>query len=217
MLAGTSLQSQAFALLGAGPIADPANSLFFLWGGANDFFLNPSAATAAAGVTNMVNTVTTLYAGGARNFLVANLPNLAATPAGRALPDPQRAGLQMLTMGFNNGLDAAITGLSGLPSIDITLFDTYAFLNALLADPAAFGISNTTTPWLTGNLAVGGTVCASPGAYLFWDSVHPSAAAHRALGDAFAEAVVPEPASSTLVALAAVAWLAQRRRLASRR
>ena len=66
-LAGTSLQSQALALLGAGPVTDPSGSLFFVWGGANDFFLNPSAATAAAGVGNVFGVVTTLYAGGARN------------------------------------------------------------------------------------------------------------------------------------------------------
>ncbi len=211
-LGGTSLQSQALALLEAGPIVDPAGSLFFVWGGANDFFLNPSAATAAAGVNNVVTAVTTLYAAGARNFLVLNLPDLSSTPAGRALPEAQRMGLQMLTVGFNDGLGAAVSQVSALPSIDITLFDTFGFFNDILKDPATFGFSNTTTPCLTGNLAVGGVMCASPAAYLFWDSVHPTAAAHRVLGDALADAVVPEPAASTLLLLSAgVAWVARRR------
>ena len=34
--------------------------------------------------------------------------------------------------------------------------------NAILADPAAFGFSNTSTPCVTGNLQDGGTVCADP-------------------------------------------------------
>ncbi len=174
-LAGTSLQSQVLALLGAGPIADPSSSLVFVWGGANDFFLNPSAETAPAGVGNIFDAVTTLYGGGARNFLVPNLPDLSMTPSGLALPAMQRAGLQALTLGFNTALHSALDSASMLPGINITHFDTFAFFNAMLADPTAFGLTNTTTPCLTGNLAVGGTVCDDPSAYIFWDSVHPTA------------------------------------------
>jgi outer membrane lipase/esterase len=202
-LAGTSLQSQAMALLASGPITDAAGSLFFVWGGANDFFLNPSPATVAAGVNSLAGIITTLYAAGARNFLVPNLPDLSMTPSGRALPDAQRAGLQALTIGFNNGLRTAVTSASALPGIDITLFDTFAFFNQLLANPAAFGFTNTMTPCLTGNLGIGGTVCDNPNAYVFWDTVHPTTAAHQALGDAFARAVVPEPATLTLTLIGA--------------
>ena len=206
-LAGTSLQSQALALLGAGPMAEPSTSLVFVWGGANDFFLNPSEATAAAGVSNIFGVVTTLYAGGARNFLVPNLPDLTMTPSGLALPPAQRAGLQALTLGFNTGLRSALDSASMFPGITITQFDTFAFFNTMLADPAAFGFTNTTTPCLTGNLGTGGAVCGDPSAYVFWDSVHPTTAAHHALGDAFAKAVVPEPTVLTFVLVSASAWL----------
>lgn len=213
-LAGTSLQSQALALLGAGPLADPSGSLFFVWGGANDFFLNPSPATAVAGVGNIAGVVTTLYAGGARQFLVPNLPDLSMTPSGLALTPAQRAGLQALTLGFNDGLRSALNSASMLPGITITQFDTFAFFNAMLADPAAHGFTNIASPCLTGNLAGGGVVCQDPSAYIFWDSVHPTAAAHRALGDAFAQAVVPEPTVLTFALVGASAWLLRWRRRA---
>jgi phospholipase/lecithinase/hemolysin len=211
-LAGTSLQSQALALLGDGLVADPASSLVLVWGGANDFFLNPSLATASTGVGNILDVVTTLYAGGARNFLVPNLPDLSLTPAGRTLPAAQQAGLQALTIGFNTGLRSALDSASSLPGVDITQFDTFAFFNRLLADPGAFGFSDAITPCLTGNLANGGVVCGDPSAHIFWDTVHPTTAAHRALGDAFAAAVVPEPTSLTLAVVGAGVWLMRYRR-----
>ena len=217
VLAGTSLQSQALELLAAGPMADPLSSLFFVWGGANDFFLNPSAATAATGVGNILGIVTALYTGGARNFLVPNLPDLSMTPSGLALLPAQRAGLQALTVGFNDGLQSALDSASDmLPGITITQFDTFTFFNGMLADPAAFGFSNTTSPCLTGSLGSIAAVCADPSAYVFWDTVHPTAAAHRALGDAFAQAVVPEPTALTFALVSASACLLRYRRRGAR-
>ena len=211
-LAGTSLQSQTLALLASGLGTDPSSALFFVWGGANDFFLNPSPATAAAGVTHVAGVVTTLYAAGARNFLIPNLPDLSMTPSGRTLAPAQRAGLQALTVGFNTALGSALNNVSALPGITITQFDTFAFFNRLLADPMAFGFVNTTDACLTGNLAVGGSVCADPNTYVFWDSVHPTTAAHRALGDALAQEVVPEPNALTLAMITvAVGYLVRRR------
>ncbi|MBA2355033.1 MAG: SGNH/GDSL hydrolase family protein [Acidobacteria bacterium] len=213
-LAGTSLQSQALAILQAGPITDAAGSLFVVWGGANDFFVSPSPATAAGAVGNLAGVITALYGGGARNFLVLNLPDLSRTPSGQSLPATQQAGLQALTLGFNNGLASAVSGLSGLPGIELTLFDTFGFFNTLLTNPGTFGLSNTSTPCLSGNLQAGGAICADPDAYVFWDSVHPTTAAHRALGDALAAAAVPEPATVILVSLGMGLAAARRRRAA---
>lgn len=64
------------------------------------------------------------------------------------------------------------------------------------------------------------TVCANPDQYLFWDSLHPTAAAHRILGNYALAALsdwgvggsdgdpteVPEPATLVLLAGACSAW-----------
>ena len=189
-----------------------------MWGGANDLFINPSAATAGDAINNLATIISALYTGGARQFLVPNLPDLSLTPSGLSLSPAERAGLQALSIGFNAGLAGAVTGLSGLPDIDIELFDTFGLFNAILANPGAFGFSTTSTPCLTGNLQNGGSVCADPSSYVFWDSVHPTTAAHEVLGNAFAAAVaepVPEPASLTLLGLGIGLAVAARRRRAS--
>ncbi len=213
-LAGTGILNQVAAFAVSGPVVDPDHSLFVVWGGPNDFFLSPSPATAAAAVTNLANSIGGLYGLGARRFLVPNLPDLSLTPAGRALPPPNQVALQALSVGFNLGLGSALDSLDLLPGIDITRFDTFALLTALAANPSAFGFANADTPCLTGNIGSGGVVCANPNANVFWDSVHPTAAAHQVLGNGFATAV-PEPAGVTLLLLGLGFAVARRLRAAA--
>jgi phospholipase/lecithinase/hemolysin len=211
-LEGTGILNQVGSFLLSGPVTAPDTSLFVVWGGANDLFLNPSAPTAAQAVGNIATAIGALYGAGARQFLVPNLPNLALTPSGLAQPPVVQAGLQQLSLGFNSGLDTALGGLDLLPGIDIARIDLFGLMTAISGTPGAFGITNATEACLTGNLAQGGTVCASPETYLFWDSVHPSARAHMILGDAFATAVVPEPALLTLLLAGVAMRVAGRRR-----
>ncbi len=213
-LLNTGILNQVLTSLLAGPVTDPAGSLFVVWGGPNDFFINASPTTAANAVSNIATAVMTLYGNGARRFLVPNMPDLALTPYGLGLPPPQADGLRALTMGFNAGLQSALNGLSLLPGIDITPFDTFGLLTAINANPAAYGFTNAGDPCLIGSLG-GGIVsqCANPDEYVFWDSVHPTTAAHRVVGNAFA-AAVPEPATLSLLVLAVTVTVARRRRSA---
>ena len=199
-LANTGLLNQVASYV-SGPTTDPASSLFFVWGGANDFFIDPSAATAASAVNNLAVMIQLLYGSGGRQFLVPNLPDLSLTPFGLGLPPQQQLGFHALSLGFNAGLSAALGQLQALPGIDITPFDTFALLTAIAANPSAFGFTDATTPCLSGGLGTGGTVCADPESHLFWDSVHPSAAANQILGGALANAVAPVPEPSTLLLL----------------
>ena len=91
-LEGTSLLTQTGVILGLGPVADP-NALFFVWGGANDLFINPSAATLGDAVNNLAAIISMLYGSGARQFLVPNLPDLSLTPYGLSLSPADKAGL----------------------------------------------------------------------------------------------------------------------------
>ena len=203
-LNGTGLINQAAAYLSTGPVIDAAGTLFLVWGGPNDFFLDNTPAGAANAVNNLGLIIDALYTAGARRFLVPGLTDLSLTPFGLGLPPLERAGLQALSVGFNAGLDTVLDTLELIrPDIDITRFDTFAFLTAINANPAAFGFANAVDQCLTGDFVAGTFVCGDPDSYVFWDSVHPTAAAHEALGKAFANAV-PEPSFLTLLGLGSI-------------
>ena len=217
MLSNTGILNQVGAFLAGGPVIDPLHSLFLVWGGPDDFFLDPSPAAAANAVNNLANSIGALYLGGARRFLVPNMPDLSLTPFGRALPPLERAGLQALSAGFNVGLEAALSAADGLPGIDIVRFDTFGLVAAITSNPAAFGFANAEVPCLSGTYETGVLVCADPDSYVFWDSLHPTTAGHRALGDAFADAVAPEPAVVALTGLGLALGLMRRARATGRR
>lgn len=138
-----------------------------------------------------------------------NMPDLGNTPFGLGSGDP--AGMTAISVGFNLGLSSLISSMEGLFSgLDIIDFDTFSFMNDVIADPASYGFANVSSMCL-----VGGVVCADPDSYLFWDSVHPTAAAHRFLGDAFM-AAVPEPGSLALLLAALIVMTPMMRRVRNR-
>jgi len=130
--------------------------------------------------------VMTLYAAGARRFLIWNVPNPALTPAIRALNSPQAsAGATLVAMAFNQGLDGEILFLrTTLPGIDIVKLDVYQLLNAAVANPAAFGFTNVVTPCITPSEPP--FFCQQPDEYLFWDGIHPTTEMHGVVAQ-FAE------------------------------
>jgi outer membrane lipase/esterase len=214
VLSNTGILSQVGAYLATGPVIDPKDELFLVWGGANDFFVSPSPVTAVNAVTNIVTAINLLYGAGARQFLVPNLPDLSLTPSGRSQTPANQASLQGLSVFFNMTLNNALLALT-LPGSDIVQFDTFGLLHAISANPAAFGFTNVSDACFQGGLGLPGTVCATPGTYLFWDSVHPTTAGHALLGAAFANEVreqIPEPTALMLLGLGIAARLAARNR-----
>ena len=208
-LDGPSGQIAQFAA--AHPTAD-SNALYTIWIGANDLAAIPAGASPAdvatdigAIVENIDAAINTLAGLGAKNFVVATVPDLGLTPD--ALTAGTSAAASALSAGFDGVL---VNGSSPIPSlaaiaagdaIDISVLNTYLLLDSIVANPASYGFTDVTDPCLTGEVNfAGGTPCATPNQYLFWDGDHPTAAGQALVADAALTLVTPEPSSDLLVA-----------------
>ena len=179
--------------------------LTVLWAGPNDIFTaifsgqNPFPVIEPA-VGNLAQAITALHAAGANTILVPDVPNLGHTPIGLGLGSGNSALLTTISVMFNARLAQQLAQLEAtLPGLNIIEFDTFGFVDAAIANPAAYGFTNVTDPCFNGV-----SVCLNPDQYIFWDPVHPTARSHQLLGNALA-AAVPEPATLALVALALAA------------
>lgn len=139
-----------------------------------------SAVEAEAGMIQQ------LHQQGARNFLVANVPNLGRTPIVRSFGPQAQAAAALLTGAYNAGLETAVTNLGALPDVSIDQLDFFGILEDIAEHPREFGIRNTADPCLT-FFVIADAVCAKPHKYLFWDAIHPTARVHRIVGRQAAE------------------------------
>ena len=180
-----SLRAQADSFLAAhGAKLDP-RTLYIVYGGGNDLRAAVGAPDVTAAVEGALLSLQTilrdLIAAGATEILVPNLPNLGRTPETRSRgPAAVDAG-QRLTTAFNQRLEALLRSAEQQGRVTIHRMDVYALLEQAAADPRAFGLANITEPCAWSGSGAG---CAKPETYLFWDSIHPTAAGHAWLGRA---------------------------------
>ncbi|MBA3921545.1 MAG: SGNH/GDSL hydrolase family protein [Nostocaceae cyanobacterium] len=186
VLPGLDQQVKTFTT--ANPTADP-NGLYVVWAGANDYLgggvLNPQQP-----VSNLQKAVTSLASVGAKNFLVANLPDLGELPGTRN--NPNAGGLNTLTTFHNSGLSATLSGLSKQTGLNIIPLDVNSLFGQALATPQKFGFTNVTDPCLNSQTSAS---CAKEDEYLFWDQLHPTKRTHSIIAQA-AFAAVPESTST---------------------
>lgn len=115
-------------------------------------------------------------------------PNVALTPAIRSLPPAAQGLASFLTQSFNGNLAGVLAQLSGgLPGISIARLDAYQMLNAIVADPAAFELTDVTTACVTPDVAP--FKCHHANEFLFWDGIHPTKAGHAILAAKAAQVV----------------------------
>ncbi len=218
------LLQQKDALLADHPVLDP-DALYVVWGGANnlqDILAGQKSTggppqTLAGTIGDLQAIIDALALAGAHHFLVPNAPNIALVPRIReidAVRPGTAAAATALTLAFNGGL-AAMLGGETARGLDIRSFDAYALFNDVVADPGAYGFANITDRCYTGDdlrFTGGGTICADPDAYLFWDGIHPTRVAHALIAGA-ALAAIPEPGTLILLGFGlAIAGASRQRR-----
>lgn len=211
LVANTGMLSQVTQYIaGPGGISQQieADALFVLWGGGNDFLAVINSGNASGigkvinkAVDNLVTEAGLLYDAGARHLLVPLLPDLGTTFYGTsgAISPELLGGLTAL---FNDGLRDGLQGLAATsPGLDLTIFDTPAFLAGVRQGIADAGGDVTGRCWDGDYTGANNTspVCADPGKVYLFDKVHPNAQVHAQVGQAMAAAVVPEPSTSGMM------------------
>ena len=176
-LVDLNYQVQEFKVLDPSPTP---GALYTLDIGANDignalsaYGKNPSfdlTGFLTEAVANTVGAIDTLYSDGARDLLYYEVPDLSLVPAFEAAGPLGGE----LAMQFNYAVLAEIKPLEagGLTVFDVPIFSA---LQTIVSYPYRFGLTNVTSPCISGNFEAPGTECADPSQYLFWDDEHPTA------------------------------------------
>lgn len=171
-----------------------ASALYTVSIGANDvidaiaaYAKDPSGALTdvTQAVGNEIAFIKDLAAEGAKNFLIMNVPDLGKTPeeAGNASTATSLSAL------YDADLQAGLTTLVAQDHLSIHDINAFALIDKAVADPAAYGLKNVTTPVWTGNFEnpfsghLNATGAAQNG-YLFFDHLHPTETGHLALAAA---------------------------------
>jgi len=188
----TPIATQVQNFLAKGSV-DP-NAIYSVFGGGNDFFwqlgllragqTTPAAVQASLGQSgiDLGKQVAILHAAGAGLVMAWNLPDLGRTPF--ATGSGQASAVSQLVSLFNNSLQATLNNVGG----NTLRLNTYALFNEILANPALYGITNTTTPACTVSTAYLCTPATlvsanAPQTYLFSNDSHPTTAGHQLFAD----------------------------------
>ncbi|MDB5892958.1 MAG: hypothetical protein JWQ88_489 [Rhodoferax sp.] len=174
------------------------NALYTVWTGSNDY-LQGITGDPYTVVGNVAQAIRVLYASGARDFMVPNLPNLGRTPL--VLTQGQGPAFTQLTKAHNSLLEATLTSLSAsLPKARIVRVDVYALGEALLEG----GVVSADVPaieFLAPGTGAVSCLFVNPRAcidvpqtgalppFLFWDVLHPTTQVHGAIGTAMFKAL----------------------------
>ena len=180
-----------------------ANALYTLSVGSNDIddILSVSGLTAQQqttdindAVANEIAFVNHLIGDGAKNLLVLDVPDLGKIPEitqgldnGSNTPSAAYDTLaSQLASQYNTALNSQLAAITGAT---VHVVNTYALLDDAVANPAAYGLTNVTTPVWNGNFTSAGsgtlaaTTPATQNQYLFWDTYHPTEAGQQGIAD----------------------------------
>ncbi len=173
-----------------GPAPAPANALYVVWGGANDYLFMPRPPADVVG--NLSDAIRALYAKGARTFIVPNLPDLGLSPlaqsrgAGAAATQAAKAHNELLAKTVTQ-LSRTLRG-SKFVQIDVFKLGEVMLQTGLVsATPPALALLAPGTG-AESCLFVNALSCVDVDfgrplpPLLFWDVLHPTAPVHALIG-----------------------------------
>ena len=185
---------QVGMFLSKGPA--PSNGLYVIEAGGNDardalaIGGDPSALIIDY-ASNMTMAVRDLRMHGARNFLVATVPDLGLIPAVQAQGSDASLAASALAMAMNRALLAALPA-EDTADTEIHILDLFGGLRTVRDHPDRFGVTN-----FTSACAVDPACIVHDTGVFFWDGIHPTQFGSSIIAAAAVQAI-PEPS---------IAWL----------
>lgn len=192
----------------AGTAADPGALYVVNFGGndARDILHGDADAPDPSAVAPTIAAgIVALNELGARNFLVAGIPNIGLQPE----QNGEEAAGRALSLALDVALDATLAELVLADDSRLFTFDYFSVSDPIEANPAVFGFTQALD---VSCLNVPGASPTCPG-FLFFDPLHPTTAAHRLIADAVAAEVdIAEPPVVMLFAAGLIGLTVLRRR-----
>lgn len=177
-------QVQAWSQAGHCTGAAMNDTLFVLQIGGNDvgdailaFTQGQDPAIIFGAALNSIATNIGYLAGcGARNFLIANVPNFGMTPYVIAQGEDAVMGATAMSATFNDFLQSGV--IDNLPGyLNVSVVDFFGISMAFATMPEIFGFTDVTTPCLAFGVTEN-AFCKNRDGHLFWDVVHINKKAH---------------------------------------
>ncbi|WP_237363563.1 SGNH/GDSL hydrolase family protein [Vibrio marisflavi] len=170
---------------------DPANTLFTLEFGLNDFMnYDRSLIDVEA---DFSSAMTRLTGSGAQNILLMTLPDATYAPQSKYSTEDKIAEVRAKIIAFNKFIEEQAQYYQS-KGINVLLFDTYSLFDKIIHDPQAYGFENSRDACLDINRSSSKDYltshsltneCANYGSdkYVFWGVTHPTTAMHKYIAD----------------------------------
>ena len=160
-------------------------------GATNPSFIDTASGLIAQAVSINVQLLVTL---GAKNIVVAGLPNLGLTPRSLLSGGPGGAAAALGTRAsnaFNNELRSRLgTIANASPDVNLVYVDLHGVTDFIAQEYRALGFSNASSFFLAPAALGGGA--GDPNSYVFWDDIHPTARMHALIAGVVVEQLNPE-------------------------
>jgi phospholipase/lecithinase/hemolysin len=162
------------------------HTVHIVWGGANDVIADPALALKPQLIIgSLINSVTTLLAGGAKHIIVFNQEPFQNVPLNAVLN--QSLQFIELTAYVNAVTNISLQAIQAAnPQAKIYLFDLHSLVTNLFANPPPPVIHTSGYCWNTTGLTIH-TYCNNPKQYFFIDNFHFSSPVQQKLAQAVDE------------------------------
>ena len=163
------------------------DDLYVIWTGANDFaeLIRPTDTAA-----NILQGIICLQKAGARQFVVASVPDISLTPEVTALGGAVVLAAKEFVFTVNALLEVELLSYGWSHGIRIEFVDINPTFTQLVLNPGQYGFTNSAGEAFNPNLPISATNPVSdPNDYVFWDGFHPTTRVHLIAAQVIYQAV----------------------------